>query len=73
MRGEEYAALCGRGEVHIRFWWGNLREGRHLEDLGVDGNGYGSNIYIALVTILKPCFNIKNSAFAAEEMLMRFA
>jgi hypothetical protein len=26
-----------RGEVHIGFWWGDLREGDHLEDLGVDG------------------------------------
>jgi len=22
--------------VHIGFWWGNLREGDHLEDQGVD-------------------------------------
>jgi hypothetical protein len=21
-------------EVHTRFWWGNLREGEHMEDLG---------------------------------------
>jgi hypothetical protein len=28
----------GRGEVHRGFWWGNLREGDHLEDLGVDGS-----------------------------------
>ena len=27
----------GRGEVHTRFWWGNLRERDHLEDPGVDG------------------------------------
>ena len=27
----------GRGEVVIGFWWGNLREGDHLEDPGVDG------------------------------------
>jgi hypothetical protein len=26
-----------RGEVHTGFWWGNLREGNNLEDLGVDG------------------------------------
>jgi len=26
-----------RGEVHTEFWWGDLREGDHLEDLGVDG------------------------------------
>jgi hypothetical protein len=26
-----------RGELHTEFWWGNLREGDHLEDPGVDG------------------------------------
>jgi len=26
-----------RGEVHVRFWWGNLRERDYLEALGVDG------------------------------------
>jgi hypothetical protein len=26
-----------RGDVHTGFWWGDLREGDHLEDLDVDG------------------------------------
>ena len=26
----------GRGKMHTRFWWENLREGDHLEDPGVD-------------------------------------
>jgi hypothetical protein len=26
-----------RGEVHTEFWWGDLKEGDHLEDPGVDG------------------------------------
>jgi hypothetical protein len=26
-----------RGEVRTGFWWGDLREGDHLEDPGVDG------------------------------------
>jgi len=26
----------GRGEVHRRFWWGNVRKRDHLEDMGVD-------------------------------------
>jgi hypothetical protein len=26
-----------RGELHTGFWWGDLREGDHLEDPGVDG------------------------------------
>jgi hypothetical protein len=28
----------GRVEVHTGFWWGNIREGDHLEDQGADGN-----------------------------------
>jgi hypothetical protein len=27
----------GTGQMHAGFWWGDLREGDHLEDLGVDG------------------------------------
>jgi hypothetical protein len=27
----------GRGEVHTRFWWGDLREDDHLGVPGVDG------------------------------------
>jgi hypothetical protein len=26
-----------KGEVHTGFWWGDPREGDHLEDPGVDG------------------------------------
>ena len=29
--------IRGRGMVHAGFWWGNLRERDHLEDLDVDG------------------------------------
>jgi hypothetical protein len=29
--------VWGRREMHTRFWWGDLREGDHLEDPGVDG------------------------------------
>jgi hypothetical protein len=29
--------VWGTGEVHTEFWWGDLREVDHLEDLGVDG------------------------------------
>jgi hypothetical protein len=25
------------GEVHTAFWWGDMMERDHLEDLGVDG------------------------------------
>jgi hypothetical protein len=25
-----------RAEVYTGFWWGNLRKGDHLEDLGID-------------------------------------
>ena len=27
----------GRGVVHTGFWWGDLRERDHFEDLGIDG------------------------------------
>jgi hypothetical protein len=27
----------GKREVHTGFWWGDLREGDHLIDTGVDG------------------------------------
>jgi len=27
----------GKGEVHTGFWWGNLTERGHLEDLDIDG------------------------------------
>jgi hypothetical protein len=26
-----------REKRYIRFWWGNIKEGDHMEDLGVDG------------------------------------
>ena len=30
--------MQGRIEVHVGFWWGNLEERNHLEDLSVDGS-----------------------------------
>ena len=35
--GGACSAYVGRGEVHTAFQWGNLREGDHLEDAGLDG------------------------------------
>jgi len=29
--------VWGTGELHTGFWWETLREGDHLEGLGVDG------------------------------------
>ena len=29
--------MQGRGEVYTGSWWGNVREGDHLEDSGIDG------------------------------------
>jgi hypothetical protein len=37
MRWVVHVAHMGRGEAYTGFWWGNLRERVHLEDLGVDG------------------------------------
>jgi hypothetical protein len=28
--------VYGIGEVHTGFWWGDLSNGDHLEDLGID-------------------------------------
>jgi hypothetical protein len=38
MRWAGHVAFMGRGQVLTGFWWGNLRETDHLEDLGVDGS-----------------------------------
>jgi hypothetical protein len=37
MRRAGHVARMGKREVHIGFWWGDLREGDHLGDPGVDG------------------------------------
>jgi len=29
--------VWGKGDMHKRFWWGDLREGGHLEYPNVDG------------------------------------
>ena len=36
LRWAGHVARMGSGEVHIRFWWGKLIEGDHLEDAGLD-------------------------------------
>ena len=30
--------------MHTEFWWGNLKERGHLEDLGVDGTTLRQNL-----------------------------
>jgi hypothetical protein len=37
MSSPQHLALGRRGEVHSGFWWGNVKDIDHLEDLGVDG------------------------------------
>jgi hypothetical protein len=32
-----HVARVGGGDVHVGFWWGNLRERDHLENPDVDG------------------------------------
>ena len=32
-----HVARMGGREAYTGFWWGDLTEGDHLEDLGVDG------------------------------------
>jgi hypothetical protein len=36
VRWTGHVACMGKGEVHTGFWWGDLREGDHLGDRGVD-------------------------------------
>jgi hypothetical protein len=37
MRWAGHVAVWGKREVHIGYWWGDLREGDHLGDTGTDG------------------------------------
>jgi hypothetical protein len=32
--GEASGIVWGKGQVHTRFWWGNVRERNNLEELG---------------------------------------
>jgi len=38
MRMAEHVACSGRRKVYTGVWWGNLREGDHLEEPGVEGD-----------------------------------
>jgi len=38
--------VWGRGDVHIGFWWGNLRERDNLEDLCIYGRKILKQIFI---------------------------
>jgi hypothetical protein len=36
MKSAGHVPRVGKREVHTGFWWGDLREGDHLGDPGVD-------------------------------------
>jgi hypothetical protein len=36
----EHVARIGRRKVYAGLWWKNMRERKHLEDLGVDGRKF---------------------------------
>ena len=38
MRWAGHVGRMGRGEVHVGFWWENLRESERLEYPGIDGS-----------------------------------
>jgi hypothetical protein len=38
MRWAGHVARMGKREVHTGFWWGDLREGDHLGDPGINGS-----------------------------------
>jgi hypothetical protein len=40
--------VWGKGEAHIAFWWGHLREMHHLDNLRIEGR-------LILAWILKHC------------------
>jgi hypothetical protein len=36
MKWADHVARMGTRKVHAKFWWGNLREGDHLEGTGIN-------------------------------------
>jgi hypothetical protein len=36
MKWDGSCSTYGAGEVHIGFWWGDLMERAHFEDLGIE-------------------------------------
>jgi hypothetical protein len=37
LKWARHVVRMGSEEVHTGIWWGNLREGGHMEDPGLDG------------------------------------
>jgi hypothetical protein len=37
MRGMKQCTMCEKRDMNTQFWWGELRERNHLENLGIDG------------------------------------
>jgi hypothetical protein len=46
MKWKGHVTRMGKGEMYTRFWWGDLREGAHLEDPGEDGKIISKWIFV---------------------------
>jgi hypothetical protein len=58
MRWAGHVARIGKTQMHTGFWWGDLREGDHLGDPGLDGR-----------IILKRIFKKWNGAWTGFSLL----
>jgi len=38
--------VWGKREIHTRFWWGNVEERDHLEDIYIDGRRVIKSLFV---------------------------